>query len=178
MCHDARVEVRGQFTVVWIFFPPCGTWELKSQVTKFDKCRYSLSHFTGPWFHFFETKSLYLVQADLKFTIQHRLVLNSLNFLNFIQCIYLCACFYACLSVYAHWCTLVHACIYYCLCGGQRSEFSSSTKLVLEVYQAWQQVSLPTSLLLANIDRYSAPYLCFSNFILILSCVCMCHEMW
>lgn len=121
MCHDARVEVRGQFTVVWIFFPPCGTWELKSQVTKFDKCRYSLSHFTGPWFHFFETKSLYLVQADLKFTIQHRLVLNSLNFLNFIQCIYLCACFYACLSVYAHWCTLVHTCIYYCLCGGQRS---------------------------------------------------------
>lgn len=172
MCHDARVEVRGQFTVVWIFFLPCGAWELNSQVTRFDKCRYSLSHLTGPWFHFFWDKvslpslgwpQIYCVaQASAKF---------------YLVCIFVC-CFHACLSLRAHWCTLMRTCVYYCLCGGQTSEFSSSTKLVLEVYQAWQQAPLPTSLLLANIDRYSAPYLYFSNFILILSCMCMCHEMW
>lgn len=156
MCHDARVDL---LSTMWIFFPPCGAWELSSQVTRFDKRRSLLTEpFHWPLVSFFWDKvslpSLdwpqiyYIAQTSVKL----------FKFLKFyLVYIYLRACLHTCLSVYAHWCTLVHA---YCLCVGQRSEFSSSTKLVLEVYQAWQQVPLPTSLLIVNIDRCISHHTC------------------
>lgn len=151
MCPDARVEVRGQFTVVWIFSHHVGpgNWTFGSLDLTSAAPHWAVS--LDPDFIFWDKVSLpglgwpqiyYIAQASVKL----------FKFLKFYL-VYIFVCFHACLSVYAHWCTLVHACIYCCCVEVRGVSFFFHQVGPGGLYQAWQRVPLPTSLLTANIDR-------------------------
>lgn len=77
-----------------------GNWTL---VSRFDKRRYSLSRLTGPWFYFFETKSL----PSLGWPHIHCIAQAGVKvFKCYLVCIFVCLflCMPECI------CTLVHTC--------------------------------------------------------------------